>query len=149
MDRYSFIVRDLHSLLLAGLPALRITSPLYPKQPTYELTLQEVCVGPTCDIREMRGPQPRAPRMATLLIRFRPLAFLTIGQLLVFERHALQFTSHLRFGRKLRLLTAQQFERAIGEVGTGEWLMRFAARECVRSRRFKNFAPLGNGLAHP
>jgi hypothetical protein len=27
--------------------------------------------------------------MATLLIRFRPLAFLTIGQLLVFERHAL------------------------------------------------------------
>jgi len=30
----SFIVRDLHSLLLAGLPALRITSLLYPEQPT-------------------------------------------------------------------------------------------------------------------
>src|SRR6516162_6350601 len=28
VDRYSFIVRDLHSLLLAGLPALRKSSPL-------------------------------------------------------------------------------------------------------------------------
>jgi hypothetical protein len=30
VDRYSFIVRDLHSLLLAGLPALRICFPLCP-----------------------------------------------------------------------------------------------------------------------
>ena len=34
MDRYSFIVRDLHSLLLAGLPALRKSSPLCPTKPT-------------------------------------------------------------------------------------------------------------------
>jgi hypothetical protein len=31
VDRYSFIVRDFHSLLLAGLPALRISSPLHPQ----------------------------------------------------------------------------------------------------------------------
>jgi hypothetical protein len=30
VDRYSFIARDLHPLLLAGLPALRISCPLYP-----------------------------------------------------------------------------------------------------------------------
>jgi hypothetical protein len=29
IDRYSFIVRDLHPLLLAGLPALRICFPEY------------------------------------------------------------------------------------------------------------------------
>ena len=31
VDRYSFIVRDLHSLLLAGLPALRRCLPLCPQ----------------------------------------------------------------------------------------------------------------------
>src|SRR6266478_5482807 len=34
VDRYSFIVRDLHSLLLAGLPALRKCFPLYPRKRT-------------------------------------------------------------------------------------------------------------------
>src|ERR1700730_14870921 len=29
VDRYSFIARDLHPLLLAGLPALRISFPVY------------------------------------------------------------------------------------------------------------------------
>ena len=34
VDRYSFIVRDLHSLLLAGLPALRRCFPLCLRQQT-------------------------------------------------------------------------------------------------------------------
>jgi len=34
VDRYSFIVRDLHSLLLAGLPALRRCLPLFLQQRT-------------------------------------------------------------------------------------------------------------------
>src|SRR6202022_991134 len=34
VDRYSFIVRDLHSLLLAGLPALRRCLPLFPPERT-------------------------------------------------------------------------------------------------------------------
>jgi hypothetical protein len=34
VDRYSFIVRDSHSLLLAGLPALRKSSPLCPAERT-------------------------------------------------------------------------------------------------------------------
>ncbi len=31
VDRYSYIARDLHSLLLAGLPALRSSGPLSPR----------------------------------------------------------------------------------------------------------------------
>ena len=31
VDRYSFIARDLHPLLLAGLPALRKSGPLWPR----------------------------------------------------------------------------------------------------------------------
>jgi len=47
---------------------------------------------------------------AALLARFGPLRFQGIGQLLVFERHALKFISCVRRGRKLRLQTAQQFQ---------------------------------------
>ncbi len=45
-----------------------------------------------------------------------PLLFLPIGQLLVFPRHALQFMPRVGSCRKLCLPTAQQLERAIGEV---------------------------------
>ena len=34
VDRYSFIARDLHPLLLAGLPALRKCCPVLPRYPT-------------------------------------------------------------------------------------------------------------------
>src|SRR5215475_12428039 len=43
--------------------------------------------------------------------------FLPISQALVLERHALQLMLCFGSGRKLRLLTAQQFEPAVGEIG--------------------------------
>jgi hypothetical protein len=54
VDRYSFIARDLHSLLLAGLPALRICFPECPpitagSQPCRHLPLFKI------DARDMQG----------------------------------------------------------------------------------------------
>jgi hypothetical protein len=55
VDRYSFIVRDFHSLLLAGLPALRTTSPLVLKQQTQSLVHGKVRVGPDADYAARSG----------------------------------------------------------------------------------------------
>ncbi len=99
-------------------------------------------------------PHRQVERSSLRLIRIRLLLFLPIRLLRVFERHALQFISCGRIGRKLRLLMAQQCERATGAVGAKqrpmrEWLLRFATRECVSWRGLKSFAPDGKGLAQP
>ena len=95
--------------------------------------------------------------MAALLIRLGPLLILPVGQSLVFERHMLELNLYVGAGRKLRLLTTQQFKRAIREMGkvlihhptlkqrregkhsprlnsltgvlVGEWLLGLAAQE--------------------
>jgi hypothetical protein len=50
VDRYSFIARDFHPLLLAGLPALRISCPLYPPLATEERTYRIGSSVPTAEI---------------------------------------------------------------------------------------------------
>lgn len=64
-------------------------------------------------------PKSKLPIFAHMVPfgRSRPLLFLPIGQLLVFERHVLQHISRFSSGRKLRLVTAKQFERTIGDLG--------------------------------